>query len=103
MSATKLAGKVVLGTGAAPIRDDNMKNNQNQKTNKPAGTQTPVSWRKEIEARAYEIWIASGGGHGSDFQHWLQAEAEILKVTGKDTISQSNKPQSINTHKEIPS
>jgi hypothetical protein len=55
-----------------------MKNNLNQKTNKPAGTQTPVSLRKQIETRAYQIWTAGGCGHGSDLQHWLQAEAEIL-------------------------
>ena len=69
-----------------------MKNNSNRKTNKPAETQTPVSLRQQIETRAYQIWIASGRGDGSDLQHWLQAEAEILKPTEKGTLSQSNNP-----------
>ena len=60
-----------------------MKNNSNRKTNKPAETQIPVSLREQIETRAYEIWIASGGGHDSELQHWLQAEAEILKASQK--------------------
>jgi hypothetical protein len=58
-----------------------MKNNSNRKTNKPTETQTPVSLRGQIETRAYQIWIASGRGHGGDLQHWLQAEAEILKAS----------------------
>jgi len=60
-----------------------MKNNSNRQTNKPAETQTPVSLCEQIEKRAYQIWIASGVGHGSDLQHWLQAEAEILKASQK--------------------
>ena len=60
-----------------------MKNNSNRKTNKPAGTQTSVSLRELIEARAYQIWIAGGQGHGSDLQHWLRAETEILEASQK--------------------
>lgn len=58
-----------------------MKNNSNPKANKPAETQTLVPLRVQIETRAYEIWIASGSGHGRDLEHWLQAETEILKAT----------------------
>jgi Protein of unknown function (DUF2934) len=62
-------------------KDDNMKNNSNRKTNKSPETQTPVLLREQIETRAYQIWIAGGRGHGSDLQHWLQAETEILKAS----------------------
>ena len=34
--------------------------------------------RRQIETRAFEIWLASGGGHGNDVFHWLQAESEVL-------------------------
>lgn len=61
-----------------------MKNHSNRKTNKSAEAPTPVSLREQIETRAHEIWIASGGGDGNDLQHWLQAEAEILKA-GQET------------------
>jgi len=33
--------------------------------------------RSEIEKRAYEIWLNEGGGHGSDLDHWLEAEREL--------------------------
>ena len=58
-----------------------MKNNSNRKTNKPAEAQTPALLREQIETRAYQIWLTSGGAHGTDLQNWLQAEAEILKAT----------------------
>ena len=30
--------------------------------------------RQQIELRAYYIRLTTGGGHGSDLDHWLQAE-----------------------------
>ena len=74
-------------TSPPPLNETNrrklqdMKNNSNRKANKPAETQTLVPLRVQIETRAYEIWSASGGGPGRDLDHWLQAEAEILKAT----------------------
>jgi hypothetical protein len=62
-----------------------MKNNSNRKNNKSAEAQTPVSLHEQIETRAYQIWIAGGQGHGSDLQHWLQAEAEVVKASQKNT------------------
>jgi hypothetical protein len=62
-----------------------MKKNSNRKTTTRPETQTPVSMREQIETRAYQIWIADGGGHGNDLQHWLQAEAEILKASERTT------------------
>jgi len=35
--------------------------------------------REQIEKRAYEIWLASGGRHGDDVIHWLQAENEVME------------------------
>jgi hypothetical protein len=55
-----------------------MKTNSKRKTNKPAQPQTLVPLRDQIEIRAYQIWIAGGGGHGRDVENWLQAETEIL-------------------------
>jgi hypothetical protein len=31
-----------------------------------------------VAARAYELFVASGGVHGYDVEHWLQAERELL-------------------------
>jgi hypothetical protein len=56
-----------------------MKNNPKRKTNKPLEPQTLVPLREQIGTRAYQIWIASGGGHGRDVEHWLQAETEIIQ------------------------
>ena len=64
-----------------------MKGNSNRKVNRTPTikTQTPVALREQIQMRAYQIWLTSGGVHGSDLQHWLQAEAEILKATDEQS------------------
>lgn len=31
----------------------------------------------EIAGRAYELFLAEGGHHGRDVEHWLQAEREL--------------------------
>jgi hypothetical protein len=71
-------------------KEDNMKKNPNRKTTTLPETQTPVSMREQIETRAYQIWIADGGDHGNDLQHWLQAESEILKAS-QSAATDSNK------------
>jgi hypothetical protein len=58
-----------------------MKDNSKSKATKAVKKQAPESLRDLIEIRAYEIWFTGGCGHGNDLQHWLQAEAEILKAT----------------------
>lgn len=35
---------------------------------------------EQIRLRAYEIWQAEGNPEGKDFEHWLQAEAELSIV-----------------------
>ena len=32
---------------------------------------------EEIRARAYQRYLERGGGHGMDFEDWLQAEREL--------------------------
>ena len=34
--------------------------------------------RDRIAQRAYELYLARGGGHGSDWEDWLAAEREVL-------------------------
>lgn len=34
--------------------------------------------RQQIARRAYELYLARGGGVGGDVEDWLQAEAEVL-------------------------
>jgi DUF2934 family protein len=44
----------------------------------------------EIAQRAYEIFLARGGGPGHDLDDWLQAESELLRenaVRGPDRSS----------------
>jgi len=33
--------------------------------------------REKIAMRAYEKWLKSGCQHGCDYQHWIEAEAEL--------------------------
>jgi HSP20 family molecular chaperone IbpA len=35
--------------------------------------------RQSVSQRAYEIYQNSGGHEGNDYQHWLQAENEVLQ------------------------
>jgi hypothetical protein len=31
----------------------------------------------DIAALAYDLWARRGGGHGSDFEDWLEAERQL--------------------------
>ena len=55
-----------------------MKNGTRKKANNVLASQDSADLRAEIEKRAYEIWLNEGGNHGSDLDHWLQAEKEIV-------------------------
>ena len=33
---------------------------------------------KEVQVRAYELYVQRGKGHGFALQDWLEAEAEVL-------------------------
>lgn len=34
---------------------------------------------EQIARRSYEIFLASGGVHGRDVEHWIQAERELAE------------------------
>ena len=36
-----------------------------------------LSSHEEVARRAYEIFLNRGGGHGRDFDDWLEAEREV--------------------------
>ena len=38
--------------------------------------------RLEIEKRAYELWHADGGPHGTDLHYWLLAERDLTSQHG---------------------
>jgi hypothetical protein len=40
------------------------------------------SYRREIESRAYQIYLERGGNHGCDMADWLQAEMELREKLG---------------------
>jgi hypothetical protein len=40
------------------------------------------SLRREIELRAYQIYVERGGTHGCDLSDWLQAEMEVRGKLG---------------------
>jgi hypothetical protein len=40
---------------------------------------TPVLTHEDIARRAFEIFEQSGGQHGRDIQHWLDAERQLLE------------------------
>jgi HSP20 family molecular chaperone IbpA len=35
--------------------------------------------RQRVSQRAYDIYEGSGGQHGNDYEHWIQAENEVLQ------------------------
>lgn len=39
--------------------------------------QTTENSPDRIAARAYELYLARGGGHGQDWDDWLEAEREL--------------------------
>lgn len=55
------------------------KQTRTQKTNNEAiKPLDDPNLRYQIERRAHEIWLSSGGDHGNDVAHWLQAENEVM-------------------------
>jgi hypothetical protein len=46
-----------------------------------------------IARRAFEIYEQRGGGHGHDWDDWLQAEREVLAALGASTaVTSSHDP-----------
>jgi Protein of unknown function (DUF2934) len=53
----------------------------------PANHASPIilktdSLRREVELRAYQIYMERGGTHGCDMADWLQAEMELRERLG---------------------
>jgi Protein of unknown function (DUF2934) len=40
------------------------------------GTKSSVT-REDVARRSYEIFLESGGAHGHDVEHWIQAERDL--------------------------
>jgi hypothetical protein len=57
-----------------------MKNGTRKKANSVPKSPESPDLRAEIEKRAYKIWLNEGGSHGSDVDHWLQAERELTEM-----------------------
>ena len=55
----------------------------------------PMNSSDQIARRAYEIYESRGGHHGSDLDHWLEAERELkpgpTSVTGSMNASKPKK------------
>ena len=69
-----------------------MKETSNSNTNQTSQIPTDqATLHARIEQRAYDIWLASGGRHGEDLSHWLQAEREILKTARQDQTGRTSK------------
>jgi hypothetical protein len=43
----------------------------------PPGVERHEPTEDDIRQRAYERYLERGGGHGTDFEDWLEAEREI--------------------------
>ena len=60
-----------------------MKDETRKKPNNSTTSLGSPDLRAEIARRAYEIWLNDGSAHGSDLDHWLQAERELARRPGK--------------------
>jgi hypothetical protein len=47
--------------------------------------------RRQIERRAYEIFLNRGGTHGHDLDDWLQAQRDLLSSLASSSLR--TKPQ----------
>lgn len=49
----------------------------------------PAPLHEDITKRAYELFLADGGMHGRDVEHWLRAEQELTAAArpGKKTAA----------------
>ena len=61
---------------SAPIRTGT-KLQSTQSEDRNPETMRSQSIEDEIRRRAYEIWLAGGGGNGHELDDWLEAEREF--------------------------
>ena len=50
-----------------------------------------MTQQERVAARAYELWLRRGGGHGGHEADWLQAEEELKRFTVVLTGAGENK------------
>ena len=67
-----------------------MKGKSNPNNKETAEPLPEIALPEQIEKRAYHLWLTSGGRHGDDLCHWLQAEAEVLKASKRDQEERSS-------------
>ena len=64
-------------------KTQNMKHNKNQHKQGSNGEHVPDP--KQVERRAYELYLKRGSGPGHDSEDWLRAECE-LKEQGRGAL-----------------
>ena len=86
------ANKPTGGTGDEPKATRPPAKRRNGAEN---GGADPMNSSDQIARRAYEIYESRGGHHGSDLDHWLEAERELkpgpTSVTGPVTTAKPKK------------
>lgn len=65
-----------------------MSGNRSRKTTlknagRPGERAVRMDTRQRIADRAYAIFIERGRPHGSDLEHWLEAERQVLLESGR--------------------
>jgi hypothetical protein len=74
---TESATSVIDHPGQTPDSPDNFASSFAQQ-----GGDGHADHRDRIAMRAYELFLARGGGDGGDFDDWLAAEREIASGNG---------------------
>jgi len=64
----KRSETATLDADALPNQSDSPQARQDAPTN---------GYAERVAARAYELYLARGGAHGSDWEDWLAAEKEL--------------------------
>lgn len=72
--ATEPSGSSVAGGGADPTPARGAGQDPDARRNRHADGAT-----SDIELRAFELFLESGGEHGRDLEHWLKAEGELRR------------------------
>jgi hypothetical protein len=66
-----------LGAEAIAGREPHAAKIQDAIAARSDATPGPEPTEEEIRARAYQMYLERGGGHGLDFDDWLRAEREL--------------------------
>jgi hypothetical protein len=69
-------------------RQSQRRTRQTVPTRPPQGAASPHLTHDEIAARAYELFVRRGGGHGLDREDWLLAERELALNDSRQPLSE---------------